>query len=100
MTEKYVPSPEVVEQGLYVAYAALSTMAVVPIYFGSFAALKKWKNPKDKKSKKKAGDESDSDDEDETTESMSLEDAYMFPLFGSMTLFGLYLVFKYIDKTY
>ncbi|KAG0357015.1 hypothetical protein BG005_004019 [Podila minutissima] len=100
MTEKYVPSPEVVEQGLYVAYTALSTMAVVPIYFGSFAALKKWKNPKDKKSKKKAGDESDSDDEDETTESMSLEDAYMFPLFGSMTLFGLYLVFKYIDKTY
>jgi len=43
MTEKYVPSPEVVEHGLYVAYAALSTMAVVPIYFGSFAALKKWK---------------------------------------------------------
>lgn len=43
MTEKYVPSPEVVEQGLYVAYTALSTMAVVPIYFGSFAALKKWK---------------------------------------------------------
>lgn len=38
-----MPSPEVVEQGLYVAYAALSTMAVVPIYFGSFAALKKWK---------------------------------------------------------
>jgi minor histocompatibility antigen H13 len=43
MTEKYEPSPEVLEQGLYVAYAALSTMAVVPIYFGSFASLKKWK---------------------------------------------------------
>lgn len=43
MTEKYVPSPEAVEQGLYVAYAALSTMAVVPIYFGSFGSLKKWK---------------------------------------------------------
>ncbi|KAF9425615.1 hypothetical protein BGZ94_007379 [Podila epigama] len=102
MTEKFVPTPEAVEQGLYVAYAALSTMAVVPIYFGSFAALKKWKNPKEKSKKKKAGEDSDdSDDEDdEPTESMSLEDAYMFPLFGSMTLFGLYLVFKYIDKTY
>ncbi|KAG0312155.1 hypothetical protein BGZ99_009666 [Dissophora globulifera] len=101
MTEKYVPSPEVVEQGLYVAYAALSTMAVVPIYFGSFAALKKWKNPKDKKSKKKkAEDTDDSDDEEETTESMSMEDAYMFPVFGSITLFGLYLVFRYVDKTY
>lgn len=31
---------------------------------------------------------------------MSLEDAYMFPVFGSMTLFGLYLVFRYVDKTY
>lgn len=31
---------------------------------------------------------------------MSLEDAYMFPIFGSMTLFGLYLVFRFVDKTY
>ncbi|KAF9174079.1 hypothetical protein BGX21_000937 [Mortierella sp. AD011] len=98
MTEKFVPTPEAVEQGLYVAYAALGAMAVVPIYFGSFASLKKWKNPKDKKKKK--GDESDSDDEDDASESMSLEDAYMFPVFGSMTLFGLYLVFRYIDKAY
>ncbi|KAF9114351.1 hypothetical protein BGX27_011092 [Mortierella sp. AM989] len=99
MTEKYVPSPEAVEQGLYVAYAALGTMAVLPIYFGSFASLKKWKNPKDKKKKKTDSDDS-SDDEDEVTESMSLEDAYMFPIFGSATLFGLYLLFRYIDKTY
>ncbi|KAG0213945.1 hypothetical protein BGX28_003123 [Mortierella sp. GBA30] len=101
MTEKFVPTPEAAEQGLYVAYAALSTMAVVPIYFGSFASLKKWKNPKDKKSKtKKSDDSDDSSDEDEASESMSLEDAYMFPVFGSMTLFGLYLVFRYVDKTY
>ncbi|KAF9574346.1 hypothetical protein EC968_006680 [Mortierella alpina] len=86
MTEKFVPTPEAAEQGLYVAYAALSTMAV---------------NPKDKKSKKKKTDDSDdSSDEDEASESMSLEDAYMFPVFGSMTLFGLYLVFRYVDKTY
>ncbi|KAG0369894.1 signal peptide peptidase-domain-containing protein [Gamsiella multidivaricata] len=100
MTEKYVPSPEAAEQGLYVAYAALSTMAVVPIYFGSFGSLKKWKNPKDKSKKKKPEDSDDSDDEDEASESMSLEDAYMFPIFGSITLFGLYLVFRYVDKTY
>ncbi|KAF9897758.1 hypothetical protein BX616_005040 [Lobosporangium transversale] len=98
MTEKYVPPPEAVERGLYVAYAALSTMAVLPIYFGSFASLKKWKNPNAKK--KKTEDSDDSDDEDEATESMSLEDAYMFPVFGSITLFGLYLVFRYLDKTY
>ncbi|KAF9974132.1 hypothetical protein BGZ65_008894 [Modicella reniformis] len=100
MTEKYKPSPEVVEQGLYVAYAALSTMAVLPIYFGSFGSLKKWKNPNEKSKKKKEEDDSDSDDEESVSESMSLEDAYMFPLFGSITLFGLYLVFRFIDKTY
>ncbi|KAF9543043.1 hypothetical protein EC957_001327 [Mortierella hygrophila] len=101
MTEKWEPSPEVLEQGLYVAYAAISTMAVVPIYFGSFSSLKKWKNPKQKKkSKKDSEDSDDSDDEDDVTESMSLEDAYMFPIFGSMTLFGLYLVFRFVDKTY
>ncbi|KAI1316461.1 hypothetical protein EDD11_009951 [Mortierella claussenii] len=99
MTEKYVPSPEALEQGLYVAYAALSTMAVVPIYFGSLASLKKWKNPNAKK-KKQTDDSDDSDDEDEASESMSLEDAYMFPVFGSITLFGLYLVFRFVDKTY
>ncbi|KAF9208361.1 hypothetical protein BGZ49_009053 [Haplosporangium sp. Z 27] len=99
MTEKYVPSPEAVEQGLYVAYAALGSMAVLPIYFGSFGSLKKWKNPKDKK-KKKTDDSDDDSDDEETTESMSLEDAYMFPIFGSITLFGLYLVFRYVDKTY
>ncbi|KAF8936838.1 hypothetical protein BGZ47_009303 [Haplosporangium gracile] len=102
MTEKWEPSPQALEQGLYVAYAALGTMAVMPIYFGSFASLKKWKNPKQKKKSKKDSkeDSDDSDDEDEVTESMSLEDAYMFPVFGSITLFGLYLVFRYIDKTY
>ncbi|KAK3812953.1 MAG: signal peptide peptidase-domain-containing protein [Benniella sp.] len=77
-------------------------MAVLPIYFGSFGSLKKWKNPKDKKKKKRSddSDSDDSDDEDDTTESMSLQDAYMFPLFGSATLFGLYLVFRFLDKTY
>ena len=43
MAGKYVASPVAIEQGQYVAYAALTTMAIVPIYFGSRASLKKWK---------------------------------------------------------
>ncbi|KAF9971039.1 hypothetical protein BGZ73_006082 [Actinomortierella ambigua] len=101
-TAKFQPSPEVVEQGLYVAYAALASMAVVPIYFGSLGSIKKWKNPNEKKKQKKDTHDSDdeSSDEEDETETMSLEDAYMFPIFGSAVLFGLYLVFRFIDKSY
>ena len=34
------------------------------------------------------------------TESMSTKDAYMFPVIGSGTLFGLFLLFKYFNKEY
>ncbi len=31
---------------------------------------------------------------------MSTKDAYMFPLVGSCVLFGLYLLFKFLNKDY
>lgn len=34
----------------------------------------------------------------ENKETLTAEDAYTFPLVGSATLFGLYMVFKYVDK--
>ena len=34
----------------------------------------------------------------ENIESMTTKDAYLFPVFGSAVLLGLYLVYKYIDK--
>ncbi|EFA80633.1 peptidase A22B family protein [Heterostelium album PN500] len=61
--------------GLMVAYAAIWTMAIVPIYIGSYMSLK-----------------------DTTSESMTKSDAWAFPLFGSVFLFGLYLLFKFFDK--
>ncbi|KAJ3040822.1 hypothetical protein HDV00_010437 [Rhizophlyctis rosea] len=79
-----------VENGLLVAYAALLTMAVVPIYFGSMAALRL--PPKTKKGKKV--------EEEEEKEFFSFDDAKMFPILGSATLFSLYLVFKFLDKQY
>ncbi|CAG8476909.1 6667_t:CDS:2 [Ambispora gerdemannii] len=85
------------ETGLFVAYLALCSMAVGPIYYGSFASIK-W--PKKKKSKKgPQPHDSDSSDE-ESIESLSTEDAYLFPFFGSIVLFSLYLIFKLLDKDY
>jgi minor histocompatibility antigen H13 len=71
-------------------------MAVVPIYYGSFASVK-W--PKKKTSKQIPDTDSSSEDES-SFESLSTEDAYMFPVFGSIVLFSLYLVFKLLDKEY
>ncbi|CAG8457593.1 10707_t:CDS:2 [Paraglomus brasilianum] len=87
------------ELNLFVAYTALCIMAVLPIYYGSFAAIK-W--PKKRKTKPpSAAQESDSSSEEESvTESLSTHDAYMFPLIGSGVLFGLYLVFRLFNKEY
>jgi minor histocompatibility antigen H13 len=83
------------ETGLLIAYLALGIMAVVPIYIGSFNSLKKIKP--EASSKK---DDDFSDDEEEKSESLSKEDAYMFPILGSGVLFSLYLVFRYLNKEY
>ncbi|CAG8525159.1 8376_t:CDS:2 [Scutellospora calospora] len=86
------------EIGLLTAYAALGIMAIVPIYFGSFASVK-W--PKKIKQKQDPGRDADSSSEEESaSESLSTEDAYLFPIFGSVVLFSLYLIFKLLDKEY
>lgn len=36
--------------------------------------------------------------EDEGVEKMTQKDAWLFPVFGSATLFGIFLLFKYFDK--
>eukprot|EP01116_Phalansterium_solitarium_P001934 TRINITY_DN11776_c0_g1_i1.p1 TRINITY_DN11776_c0_g1~~TRINITY_DN11776_c0_g1_i1.p1 ORF type:complete len:396 (-),score=121.39 TRINITY_DN11776_c0_g1_i1:55-1242(-) len=60
-----------------VTYAAITTMAVVAIYIGSHLSLaQKWE------------------------ESMSSQDALKFPIVGSCTLGGLYLLFQYFNKDY
>lgn len=84
------------ETGLLIAYVALGIMALAPIYYGSFASVK-W--PKKKNSKQSPDTDSSSEDES-SFESLSTEDAYMFPVFGSIVLFSLYLVFKLLDKEY
>ncbi|KAI9596049.1 signal peptide peptidase-domain-containing protein, partial [Syncephalis fuscata] len=45
-------------------------------------------------------DDSSDDEAEEETESLSTEDAYMFPLIGSVVLFSLYLVFRFLNREY
>ncbi|KAJ1951187.1 hypothetical protein FBU59_000316, partial [Linderina macrospora] len=74
-------------------------MAVTPIYFGSFDSLDRLKSSYKKKARPQFAEFSDSEDEDDSeTESVSAEDAYMFPVYGSAALFSMYLVFKYLNK--
>lgn len=78
-------------------FVALTVLAVIPIYTGSHNALV---YPKKKSGK---GSDDDSDDEDDKIDNkdlMTLDDAYWFPVFGSITLLSLYLVFKYVNKYY
>ncbi|KAG0258099.1 Minor histocompatibility antigen H13 [Mortierella polycephala] len=101
MPLNYVASPTAVEQGIYTAYAALGAMAIVPIYFGSFASLKKWKNPEDKtRTAKRQLDDVHNLDEDLAAENVSLMDAYTFPVLGSLTVLGLHYLLMHFDKTY
>jgi len=62
---------------VFVAYAAIVTMAVVPIYIGAHRSLNQ-----------------------KVVETLSSKDAFMFPVIGSGVLFGLYLLFKFFSKEY
>ncbi|KAJ2002484.1 hypothetical protein H4R26_003582 [Coemansia thaxteri] len=90
------------ETGLFAAYAAIGTMAVLPIYYGSFSSLDRLKSAASKKKAREKGqfaEYSDSEDEDgDESEAVTAEDAYMFPVYGSAALFSMYLVFKYLSK--
>ncbi|KAI9500193.1 peptidase A22B, signal peptide peptidase, partial [Coemansia spiralis] len=75
-------------------------MALGPIYLGSFYTLDRVKSSERKKKKRPEFPEySDSEDSDaEENETVTTEDAYMFPVYGSVALFSMYLVFKYLNK--
>jgi minor histocompatibility antigen H13 len=62
---------------IYIAYAAILALAMIPIYIGSHLSLTTKSEDKE--------------------EAMTAHDAYMFPLIGSGVLFGLYMLFKYFN---
>lgn len=99
------------DRDLFIAYGAMMTGAFLPIYFGSFSSLRTpastsaliKKSKKGKKSKNsESEDEWDSDDEAVTdvSEKLTSSDAWLFPVFGSVVLFSMFLVFRYLNKKY
>jgi minor histocompatibility antigen H13 len=78
-TEKFKPTTE----GLCLAYSSLLIMALIPIIIGSFKSVNHQKNQKE------SGEE---------IETMSTKEAMMFPVIASVTLFSIYLVFKFFHK--
>ncbi|KAJ2376617.1 hypothetical protein IW150_001868, partial [Coemansia sp. RSA 2607] len=86
------------DTGLFIAYVVIGAMAVVPIYYGSYSSLDRLKSSyKKKREHEKNAEFSDSEDEDEDeSEAVTSEDAYMFPVYGSVALFSMYVVFKYL----
>ena len=83
-TNQTIKEPATVE-GQLIAYSALILMAVFPIFFGSFRAVKF------REEQHKTG---------EKPETISKNDAMKFPLIASAVLFGIYIVFKLFSQEY
>jgi hypothetical protein len=67
------------EYAVYIGYTGIGILAMLPIYFGSFESLPHPHKPRD-------------------SEVLSIEDAYWFPVLGSVVLFGFYLVFHFFSR--
>merc|ERR1739847_161134 len=79
--------------GMLVAQVALLVMAVIPIYFGTKAAIHTLRSNKEKEAR---GEKVDGGD----VEIIGTKDAMKFPLTASCALFGLYVIVKKVDPTY
>ena len=76
-------------EGMAIAYGSLIIMAILPIFFGSYRAVKHHKEQQQQY--KESGEQPDT---------MSRKDAVIFPFISSFTLVGLYVVYKIFAKEY
>ncbi|KZC12963.1 Minor histocompatibility antigen H13 [Dufourea novaeangliae] len=83
---KRVPSTP---EGMAIAYGSLIVMAIVPIFFGSYRAVKHHKEQQQQC--KETGKQ---------PETMTRKEAMMFPFISSFILVGLYLVYKILPQEY
>ncbi|TFK89122.1 hypothetical protein K466DRAFT_584933 [Polyporus arcularius HHB13444] len=74
------------------SYAGLLSLACVSIYAGSHGSLSK-RNTRSHQ----PGSEPEEEEEEEV-DRLSSQDAYLFPVIGSVVLFGLYLIVTYFGK--
>jgi minor histocompatibility antigen H13 len=74
-------------EGMAMAYISLLCMALFPIVIGAMQSVKHV-------TKQKLAGRPDE------VETLTSKDAMMFPVYGSAVLFGIYLIFRFIDKAY
>ncbi|KAI9572203.1 signal peptide peptidase-domain-containing protein [Boletus coccyginus] len=67
------------------SYAGLLCLASVSIYCGAFGSLPNFL-------------QDDEDEDEDIPDRMSSSDAWLFPIVGSVVLFGMYVVVKYVGK--
>ncbi|KAK7057203.1 minor histocompatibility antigen H13 [Favolaschia claudopus] len=75
---------------LLASYVGLLSLATTSIYLGAHGSLPPPRN----------ADGTRSEEEEEMPERMSSSDAYLFPIIGSVTLVGMYLVVKYLGTAW
>jgi len=80
------------------SYAGLLSLATASIYAGSFSSLPKSPRKSSDAPGKSLLADQDDDDAEEIPDRLSSGDAWLFPVFGSMALFSLYMVVKYFGK--
>ncbi|KAG1832447.1 signal peptide peptidase-domain-containing protein [Suillus variegatus] len=81
------------------SYAGLLCLASISIYVGAHGSLPTPKKPKINGTDKSVVQDDEDEDEDEgVTDMLSSTDAWLFPVAGSVALFGMYAIMKYFGK--
>ncbi|KAG2756159.1 peptidase A22B, signal peptide peptidase [Suillus brevipes Sb2] len=80
------------------SYAGLLCLASISIYAGAHGSLPAPKRPKGKGTDKSVVQDDEDDDEDDVSDRLSSGDAWLFPVAGSVALFGMYALMKYFGK--
>ncbi|KAH7923719.1 hypothetical protein BV22DRAFT_1036005 [Leucogyrophana mollusca] len=84
-----------IDWDLISSYAGLLTLASISVYAGAFGSLPPPRKATDA-SRSLLDDEDDEDDD--IPDRMSSGDAWLFPIIGSLALFGMYTIVKYFGK--
>lgn len=92
--------------GLQLASVALLSLALVPIYTGSFTSLRAMKHEASTARLKRTSHSisspfEDSDDEgEEKSQVLSIKDIFLFPIIGSVLVYSAYLALNEVEPKY
>ncbi|KAG1777745.1 signal peptide peptidase-domain-containing protein [Suillus placidus] len=78
------------------SYAGLLCLASISIYAGAHGSLPA--KPKRKGTNKSVVQDEDEDEDEDVSDRLSSSDAWLFPVAGSVALFGMYALMKYFGK--